>query len=71
MLDWCSSARGKAVAYIGEIISFIAGALGGSLVTWQVMRKSIRAAGRSTVVDQSGSSAGRDMIGGNQKKSSD
>lgn len=55
---------------LGEIISFICGALGGSLITWQIMKKSITASGRSTAVDQSGATAGGDIVGGNQTKSS-
>jgi hypothetical protein len=58
------------VEYLGEIISFILGAFGGSLVTWQVMTKAIRASGRSTAIDQSGASAGGDIVGGNKTNKS-
>lgn len=54
--------------YLSEIISFILGAFGGSLVTWQVTKKTMRASGRSTVIDQSGANAGGDIVGGNQTK---
>ena len=56
--------------YLGEVISFVLGALGGSLITWQVMKKSMKASQGSSVVDQSGAKAGRDIIGGNRNKSS-
>lgn len=54
---------------LGEFVSFVLGALGGSLITYHVTKKSMTASGRSTVVDQSGASAGRDIVGGNQNKS--
>lgn len=54
--------------YLIQIISFILGALGGSLVTWQVTKKSMHASGRSTLIDQSGANAGGDIVGGNQTK---
>lgn len=54
--------------YLGEIASFILGALGGSLVTFQITKKSMRVSGGSTVIDQSGASAGGDIVGGNQTK---
>lgn len=49
-------------------MSFLIGALGGSLITYQVTKKSTVATGKSTVVDQSGASAGRDIVGGDQGK---
>jgi hypothetical protein len=52
-----------------QIFTFIVGALGGSLVTWQVMKKNIAASHGSTVVDQSGAQAGRDIVGGDKNKS--
>lgn len=55
--------------YLSEIISFILGALGGSLITYHVTKKSITVSGRSSAVDQSGATAGRDIIGGSQNKS--
>lgn len=54
--------------FFGEIVSFIVGALGGSLVTYQVTKKSLNGSGKANVVDQSGGTAGRDMIGGNKTK---
>jgi hypothetical protein len=58
----------RGVEFLSEIVSFVVGALGGSLITYHYTKKSFNASGRSTVVDQSGSKAGRDIVGGNQKK---
>lgn len=52
----------EAVAsYISEIVTFILGAVTGSLLTIYV--KSQRGSGRSNVVDQSRASAGGDIVG--------
>lgn len=53
--------------HLSEIISFILGAFGGSLVTWKVT-KTMRVSGRSTAIDQSGANAGGDIVGGSQIK---
>ena len=53
--------------YIGEIVSFIAGLIGGSLITLQFKKTS--ASGNAKVTDQSGAKAGGDIVGGDQKKS--
>jgi hypothetical protein len=55
------------VDYWGEVISFIAGLVGGSLITLQF--KKITASGSAHVTDQSGAKAGGDIVGGDQKKS--
>ena len=47
--------------YASEVISFVAGAFAGSLVT--VVVKSQRAKGSGNVVDQSKSQAGGDIVG--------
>lgn len=55
--------------YLGEIFSFILGALGGSFITYKVTNKSMSGSGHANVVDQAGAKAGRDVVGGNQTKS--
>lgn len=47
--------------YISEIVSFVAGLAGGALFTLKVTKKSTGKA--STMVDQSGSTVGRDQTG--------
>lgn len=47
--------------YVSEIISFLAGGIAGSLVTLSV--RSLKATGRASIVDQSGSKAGGDIVG--------
>ncbi len=55
--------------YSSEIWSFlgglIGGGIGGSLITLRFTRQN-RATGRSSIVDQSGSKAGGDVVGGNK-----
>lgn len=48
-------------AYAADILSFILGGFAGSLVTMYV--KNQRASGRGSVVDQSKSRAGGDVVG--------
>lgn len=48
-------------SYISEVISFIIGAVAGSLLTINV--KSLRVSSRSNGVDQSRASAGGDIVG--------
>jgi len=50
--------------YISEIASFIAGAIGGSLLTLSISRKSADRGG--SVVDQSGVKASGDVVGGSK-----
>ena len=50
--------------YISEIVSFVLGMLGGSLLTFTLTRKSVSNGG--TIVDQGGSTAQGDIIGGNK-----
>jgi len=47
--------------YLTEIVSFVLGTFAGSLLTLYV--KNQRASGRSSVVDQSRSQAGGDIVG--------
>ncbi len=51
--------------HFSEILSFIAGALGGSFLTFTLTRN--RADGSGTVVDQSRSRAGGDVVGGSKR----
>ena len=54
------------VAYASELISFVAGAAGGSLLTLKYARTQ-RVAGSGHIVDQSRSSVTNgDMVGGNK-----
>ena len=55
-------------AHLPEIASFIAGALGGSLLTFHYTRQN-RVGGRGSIVDQSGAKAGGDVVGGNKTTS--
>lgn len=48
--------------HLGEIGSFIAGALGGSLVTLKFTRQN-RVQGSGTLADQSRATAGGDIVG--------
>lgn len=50
--------------YLSEIISFVAGAVGGSFLTWTVSKKSADRGG--SVVDQSGTKASGDVVGGSK-----
>lgn len=50
--------------YLSEIISFVAGLVGGSLITIQFTRKSVTGSGR--IVDQSRASAHGDIVGGDK-----
>lgn len=50
--------------YISEIVSFVAGAIGGSFLTLTISRKSADRGGR--MVDQSGVKASGDVVGGNK-----
>jgi hypothetical protein len=49
------------LAYMSEVVSFVAGACLGSFLT--IHFKKQRASGRGNVVDQSGSRAGGDIVG--------
>ena len=50
--------------YLSEIVSFIVGLIGGSLLTLQFTRNKVRGAG--SVVDQNKATAGGDIVGGNK-----
>jgi len=58
--------------HASEIWSFLTGLVGGgaagSFITYRVTRTN-RASGRSSVVDQSGSTAGADMVGRDKSSS--
>jgi hypothetical protein len=54
--------REVAVQYLSEILSFVAGLVGGSLLTIKYYGK--RAGGK--LIDQSGAKAQGDVIGGNK-----
>jgi hypothetical protein len=49
---------------ISEILSFLGGAVSGSLLTFQLTRNRIQGSG--SVIDQSRSRAGGDVVGGNK-----
>lgn len=51
---------------LSHIISFIAGLVGGSLITLQITKK-VTASNGSKVIDQSGANAGGDIVGGNKQ----
>lgn len=55
--------------YISEVLSFLAGLVGGSLLTVAFTRN--KASGRGRVTDQSGSRAGGDIVGGNKSSGND
>lgn len=63
-----ASSREGELDIFSEIISFLLGVVSGSFVTWKVTKNSAHASGGSTIVNQSGAVAGRDLIGGDQKK---
>ncbi len=48
--------------YFSEMISFVAGLIGGVAITVSAKRVS----GKGVLVDQSGATAGQDIIGGNK-----
>ncbi|WP_346898995.1 hypothetical protein [uncultured Roseibium sp.] len=48
--------------YLPEILSFLSGAIAGSFLTIK-FRDRLDARGRSTIVNQAGLSAGRDVVG--------
>ena len=50
--------------YLGEIISFLVGLAGGSLLTLTYSKK--QATGGGTIVDQHHSKAGGDIVGGDK-----
>lgn len=52
-----------------DILSFLSGFVGGTAITLISIRikKSMSSSGGGNVVDQSGASAGRDIVGGNKK----
>lgn len=54
--------------HVPEILSFIAGLIGGSLLTFHFTRNKVHGSG--TVVDQSRSQAGGDVVGGNKTTTS-
>jgi hypothetical protein len=49
------------LSYVSEIVSFLVGALAGSLLTFYF--KNLRASSRANVVDQSEAKAGGDIVG--------
>jgi len=51
--------------YLSEIVSFVAGLIGGSLLTLKFTRKNTAAHG-STITDQSNARADGDIVGGNK-----
>jgi hypothetical protein len=51
--------------HLSEILSFLAGALGGSLLTLSITKQN-RIRGSGSIVDQSSSKAGGDIVGGNK-----
>lgn len=50
--------------YLSEIVSFLGGVAGGALLTFTLTRNTVRGGG--SVVDQSKSRAGGDIVGGNK-----
>ena len=61
-------ARERIVQYLSEILSFLVGAVGGSLITLKVVKNNNAIEGNSNI-NQSNAKAGRDIVGGNQTKS--
>ena len=52
--------------HLSEILSFLSGCLAGSFITLKVTRQN-KASGRGSIVDQSSSRAGGDIVGGNKR----
>lgn len=52
--------------YLSEILSFLTGLLGGSLLTLKFTKRNI-ASGGSKINDQSNAKAGGDIVGGDKK----
>lgn len=50
--------------HLSEILSALGGAVGGSLLTFQIMRNRVQGSG--TIIDQNRAQAGGDIIGGNK-----
>jgi hypothetical protein len=56
------------VQHMSEILSFLGGLVSGSLLTFHFTRQN-RVRGSGSVVDQSSSKAGGDIVGGNKTTS--
>ena len=52
--------------YLPEVLSFLAGLIGGSLLTLKFTNRNI-ASGGSKITDQSSAKAGGDIVGGDKK----
>lgn len=57
------------MAYLSEIISFLVGLAGGSLLTLTFSKKQVK--GRGKIVDQQSAKAGGDIVGGNKTTGKD
>ena len=55
--------------YFSELICFVVGLAGGSLVTFMISKKSVSGSGR--MVDQQSAKASGDIVGGNKTVKSD